>query len=63
VVFWTGDSGEKGSPAVAIEVKASGTVDHDKISGTYTVAVHAAKNLKKVLQRGSGKFEGHRLEA
>lgn len=62
VNFWTGAAGEKGSPAVAIEVKASGTVDHDRISGTYTVAVHAAKNLKKVLQRGTGKFEGRRLE-
>ncbi|HLN77960.1 MAG TPA: hypothetical protein VK204_13005 [Nocardioidaceae bacterium] len=63
VDFWTGAPGEKGSPAVAIEVKARGTVDHDKMSGTYTFTVHAAKNLKKVLQRGTGKFEGHRLEA
>ena len=63
VDFWTGSPGEKGSPAVAIDIKASGTVDHDRISGTYTFTVHAARNLKKVLHRGSGRFRGHRLEA
>ncbi len=62
VNFWTGFPGESGSPAVALNIKALGEVHHDTISGTYTVTVHSAKNLKKVLQRGTGKFRGHRLQ-
>lgn len=63
VNFWTGFPKEGGSPAVALNIKARGKVDHDSISGTYTFTVHPAKNLRKVLQRGKGKFKGHRLEA
>ena len=60
--FWTGFPSESGSPAVALNIKARGEVHHDTISGTYTFTVRSARNLKKVLQRGTGKFRGHRLE-
>lgn len=63
VNFWTGSPAGHGSPAIALNIKAQGKVERGTVSGTYTVTVHSAKNLRKVLGRGKGKFKGHRLEA
>lgn len=59
--FWIGEPPDKpGAPNAAILVKVRGTVDGDKISGTYTVAVYVSG---KKVDSGTGKFWGTRLVA
>lgn len=61
--FWTGFPAANGSPAAIANIRGKGEVHHDTISGTYSFTVYSAKNRRKVLQKGTGKFSGHRLEA
>ena len=62
--FWTGDAGPAGSgaPAVVVRVRPRGRVNGDRISGTYRVQVWDAAT-GTVLQSGTGRFWGTRIEA
>ena len=61
VTFWIGAPPDKpGAPNPAILVKVRGTVDGDRISGTYTVTIYISG---KQVSSGTGKFWGSRLMA
>ncbi|HEV7146694.1 MAG TPA: twin-arginine translocation signal domain-containing protein [Pedococcus sp.] len=60
-VFLTGSPGGGGQPDAIVEVKPTGKVVGDRISGTYTIAVSNAMT-GQVLFRGTGRFHGTRLE-
>lgn len=60
--FWQGAGGGPGEPAVVIRVRPRGRVNGDRISGTYRVQVWDAAT-GAVLQSGTGRFWGTRIEA
>lgn len=61
-VFLTGSPGQApGEPDAIVEVRPSGRVRGDRVSGTYTIAVSNAAT-GETLFTGTGTFHGTRLE-
>ncbi len=63
--FWTGFPGEQGPESVGptVEVRLRGTLSHGTISGTYRFTVFAPGSDTEVVDSGTGKFTGHRINA
>jgi hypothetical protein len=61
--FWTGaPSSGADEPAVVVNVRVRGRARHDKISGTYSFTALDAADMKELF-KGTGTFEGERIEA
>ncbi len=63
--FWTGLTGEEGPGSVGptIRVRLRGVLSHGKISGTYRVTVFAPNSDTQVIETGTGKVTGRRIDA
>jgi hypothetical protein len=61
--FWTGaPSSGANEPAVVINVRVRGRARHNRISGTDSFTVFDATNMHELF-KGTGTFEGKRIEA
>jgi hypothetical protein len=63
--FWTGFPGEQGPESVGptVRVRLSGTVTKGHLAGTYRVTVFAPGSDSEVLESGTGKVTGRRINA
>ena len=63
--FWTGFPGEQGPESVGptVRVQLRGMLSHGMISATYRFTVFAPGSVIQVVDSGTGKLTGRRIEA